>query len=142
MSMDLATDPRGHFDGLFAASEDPWHFKQRWYEQRKRAMTLACLPRARYASGYEPGCANGELSAALAGRCDRLLISDDVLSEVIQGYRLADGEAVFDAITRLTRKRGIIIGLVQNGHGTLKPKYVSEMVRTLRESNLLPKGVK
>jgi SAM-dependent methyltransferase len=28
--------------------------------------------------GYEPGCANGELTAALAARCDRLLASDGV----------------------------------------------------------------
>lgn len=66
----------GYFDGLFAASDDPWAFKSRWYEVRKRAFTLACLPAARYASAYEPGCANGELSAALADRCDALLVSD------------------------------------------------------------------
>jgi SAM-dependent methyltransferase len=80
--MDLITDPRRHFDELFAASADPWQFKQRWYESRKRALTLACLPRPRYASGYEPGCANGELSAALAERCDRLLISDGAAAAV------------------------------------------------------------
>lgn len=74
--MERTTDPRGHFEALFESSDDPWHFKQRWYESRKRALTLACLPRARYDSGYEPGCANGELSAALAERCDRLLITD------------------------------------------------------------------
>ena len=38
-------------------------------------------------------------------------------------------------------KRGVIVGLVQKGAGTLKPKYVLEMVRTLRENNLLPPGV-
>ena len=65
-----------HFDAMFAAKDDPWSYKTRWYEARKRDLTLACLPSARYASGYEPGCANGELSAALAQRCDRLLISD------------------------------------------------------------------
>lgn len=80
--MDLSAESRSRFDALFAASDDPWHFKERWYEARKRAMTLACLPRARYASGYEPGCANGELSAALAGRCDRLLISDGASAAV------------------------------------------------------------
>ncbi len=85
--MDLATDPRRHFDELFAASPDPWQFRQRWYESRKRAMTLACLPRARYASGYEPGCANGELSAALAGRCERLLISDGAAAAVALAQR-------------------------------------------------------
>ena len=65
-----------YFDSLFEQNADPWQFKSRWYELRKRALTLACLPQARYASGYEPGCANGELSAALATRCDRLLVSD------------------------------------------------------------------
>lgn len=65
-----------HFDAMFVATDDPWRYRTRWYEARKRDLTLACLPAARYASGYEPGCANGELSAALAARCDRLLISD------------------------------------------------------------------
>jgi hypothetical protein len=64
------------FDALFRDDPDPWRFKSRWYEIRKRAVTLACLPAARYLSGYEPGCANAELSAALATRCDRLLCSD------------------------------------------------------------------
>lgn len=82
MTATLDTDPRRHFDDLFAASDDPWRFRDSWYEARKRALTLACLPRARYASGYEPGCANGELSAALAERCDRLLISDGALAAV------------------------------------------------------------
>lgn len=64
------------FERLFRESDDPWRFKTRWYEARKRAITLACLPERRYVSGYEPGCANGELSADLATRCDRLLVSD------------------------------------------------------------------
>lgn len=64
------------FDALFQRSDDPWQFRSRWYESRKRALTLACLPALRYSNAYEPGCANGELSAALAGRCDRLLVSD------------------------------------------------------------------
>jgi hypothetical protein len=85
--MKLTTDPRRHFDELFATSDDPWHFKERWYESRKRALTLACLPRAHYASGYEPGCANGELSAALADRCDRLLISDGAAAAVALAQR-------------------------------------------------------
>jgi SAM-dependent methyltransferase len=80
--MNLAHDPRAHFDALFAADADPWKFRQRWYEARKRALTLACLPRARYARAFEPGCANGELSAALAERCDRLLVSDGAAAAV------------------------------------------------------------
>jgi SAM-dependent methyltransferase len=65
-----------YFDDMFSRDSDPWRFKTRWYEQRKRAVTLACLPGQRYASGYEPGCANGELSASLAERCDALVVSD------------------------------------------------------------------
>ncbi|WP_300650116.1 class I SAM-dependent methyltransferase [Hydrogenophaga sp.] len=73
---DSQTPGSQRFDALFRDSDDPWHFKTRWYEARKRALTLACLPAARYAHGFEPGCANGELSAELAQRCDRLLVSD------------------------------------------------------------------
>lgn len=69
-----------YFEGLFASSEDPWAFKTRWYEARKRALTLASLPASRYGRAYEPGCANGELSAALAERCDELLISDGAVN--------------------------------------------------------------
>ena len=64
------------FDNMFRENPDPWRFKSLWYERRKRALTLACLPAERYVSGFEPGCANGELSADLATRCDQLLCSD------------------------------------------------------------------
>jgi SAM-dependent methyltransferase len=65
-----------YFGELFAGNDDPWSFRSRWYEARKRAITVASLPQRRYGNAYEPGCANGELSAELATRCDRLLISD------------------------------------------------------------------
>lgn len=71
-----------YFERLFQESDDPWAFKKRWYERRKRALTLAALPRERYASVFEPGCANGELSADLATRCDRLLVCDTNRSAV------------------------------------------------------------
>ena len=71
-----------YFDLLFEGNDDPWEFRSRWYESRKRALTLASLPLARYANCYEPGCANGELSAGLAERCDRLLASDGSLHAV------------------------------------------------------------
>ena len=73
---DSETPGPQRFDALFRDSDDPWSFKTRWYEARKRALTLACLPAERYGHGFEPGCANGELSAELARRCDRLLVSD------------------------------------------------------------------
>ncbi|UXH79127.1 class I SAM-dependent DNA methyltransferase [Roseateles amylovorans] len=80
-----------HFETLFSAEGDPWRYRTRWYERRKRALTLACLPMARYAQAFEPACAIGELSAALAGRCDRLLSTDGSAAAVaIARERLAD----------------------------------------------------
>ncbi|MBD0678868.1 SAM-dependent methyltransferase [Pseudomonas sp. PSB11] len=65
-----------YFEQLFGASDDPWSFRTRWYEKRKRELTLASLPRQRYQRVFEPACANGELSVQLAGRCDALLCQD------------------------------------------------------------------
>ncbi len=63
-----------YFAQLFAASDDPWQFRTRWYERRKRQLILSCLPRQHYGRVFEPACANGELSAALA--CSALLCQD------------------------------------------------------------------
>lgn len=68
--------PAEHFDELYSGDPDPWSFRTRWYEQRKRELILACLPRPHFRHGYEPACANGESSAALAQRVDWLLCSD------------------------------------------------------------------
>ncbi len=67
-----------YFNSMYATTDDPWKYKSRWYERRKRDLTLACLPSDRYARGFEPGCSNAELSARLATRCDRLLVSDGI----------------------------------------------------------------
>lgn len=79
---DMLIDPRGcagrreYFAALFAAADDPWGMGSRWYEQRKRALLLASLPRARFAAAFEPGCAAGHLTVELAARCDTLLAAD------------------------------------------------------------------
>lgn len=65
-----------YFDELYKSSDDPWHLREGWYEHRKRSLTLALLPRPRYRNAFESGCANGELTAALASRCDALLAAD------------------------------------------------------------------
>jgi len=89
-SSDSAQPRRQEFEELFDATDDPWRLRDRWYEVRKRALMLACLPRSRYACGYEPACANGELSALLAQRCDRLLVSDGIARAVdLTSQRLA-----------------------------------------------------
>lgn len=75
MNMPIHCDA-GYFEALYVTGDDPWHYRTRWYEARKRALTLACLPREHYRSGFEPACGNGELAACLAPRCDALLCFD------------------------------------------------------------------
>lgn len=69
---------------------DPFRYRSRWYEERKRALTLACLPRRRYAHAWELGCSNGVLTAELATRCDALLgtdISGDAVAQAALSTR-------------------------------------------------------
>jgi SAM-dependent methyltransferase len=74
--MTAEPDARDYFASLYQDSDDPWLLRDRWYERRKRALTLAALPDEHYGRIYEPGCANGELTSELAARCDTLLAAD------------------------------------------------------------------
>ena len=67
-----------YFKTLYLASNDPWSFRTRWYEARKRSLALAMLPYPMFARGFEPGCGNGELTIGLGRRCDRLIATDCV----------------------------------------------------------------
>ncbi len=64
------------FDETYARREDPWGFESRWYEQRKRAVTLAALPDERYERAFEIGCSIGVLTESLAARASDLLAVD------------------------------------------------------------------
>ena len=75
MTPSLSAD---YFAQLYADSDDPWRISTGWYEQRKRALLMASLPRERFSIGFEPGCNNGELTVQLASRCDRLIAWDVV----------------------------------------------------------------
>ena len=76
---------------MYAASDDPWGFDDRWYERRKYALTLAILTRPTYTCAFEPGCANGALTELLQARCNRLY-SCELVPEVAERARrrLAD----------------------------------------------------
>ena len=88
----LTTDARArYFDAKFAADDDPWRYRDSWYERRKRDLVLAALPRARYRRAFEPGCANGELSAQLAPRCGRLLSADFAPAALVLAQRRVAG---------------------------------------------------
>lgn len=68
--------PREVFDDLYRSSTDPWDFEDSFYEHRKRALSLAMLPRPRFASVFEPGCSIGVFTRELAGRADALTATD------------------------------------------------------------------
>jgi SAM-dependent methyltransferase len=78
---------QGYFDGMYAASADPWEFASRWYEARKYAISLALLPREHYGHAFEPGCSIGVLTALLAARCDQLLACDVAAAAVDSAAR-------------------------------------------------------
>jgi SAM-dependent methyltransferase len=81
-----------YFDEMYAASPDPWGFTSRWYERRKYALTLAMLPRERYADGFEPGCSIGVMTEQLGPRCTRLLSCDVAQAAVRAAARRTAGQ--------------------------------------------------
>jgi SAM-dependent methyltransferase len=71
-----------YFIGLYLAKTDPWDLATKWHDQRKYAVTVASLPRQRYARCYEPGASIGLLTRMLAPRCDAVLAVDSVAEAV------------------------------------------------------------
>lgn len=65
--------PDTYFERLYHEDPDPWAFETSAYERRKAEVLLASLPRDRYTSAFEPGCANGALTERLAARAERIL---------------------------------------------------------------------
>lgn len=68
--------PDSFFEAMYAEAGDPWGLAERWYEQRKHAITMAMLPAPRYCHAFEPGCSVGVLTEQLAERCDHVTASD------------------------------------------------------------------
>lgn len=87
------------FDDFYAGRSDPWGFESRWYEARKRAVTLASLPRERFRAGLEIGCSTGVLTEALSGRCDALLGVDIAAAPLEVARRRLGVRARFEQLT-------------------------------------------
>lgn len=64
------------FEQRYAQDEDPWGFASLHYEQRKYAITMASLPRARYRRCFEPGCSIGVLTERLTEVVDEVVALD------------------------------------------------------------------
>ncbi|WP_454688773.1 class I SAM-dependent methyltransferase [Achromobacter aloeverae] len=90
----MAAVDTAYFERLYAGREDPWGISTHWYEARKRALLLACLPSARLGRVFEPGCASGVLTQALAERADHVFATD-LSEQAVQAARrrLADAGA-------------------------------------------------
>lgn len=76
MSRRRETIASEYFDALYQEKDDPWDFQTSRYERDKYDATLACLPRGRYARGFEAGCSIGVLTRRLADRCEMLVACD------------------------------------------------------------------
>lgn len=81
------------FDEMYAVSDDPWGFADRWYERRKRALTAAALPRERYGRVLEIGASIGLLAAELADRAEAVLATDTAPRAVALATRRFAGDA-------------------------------------------------
>ncbi len=79
--------PDDYFDRMYSESVDPWQLQDRWYEQRKYAITLALLPYARYRHAFEPGCSIGVLTEYLTQRCDHITSTDVAVAALDSTHR-------------------------------------------------------
>ncbi|WP_159705833.1 bifunctional PIG-L family deacetylase/class I SAM-dependent methyltransferase [Arthrobacter sp. 18067] len=86
-----AVDAERIFDEVHRREEDPWSYTTSWYERRKRALTLAALPRESYESGLEIGCSIGTLSEELARRCGTFLGVDASSAALAQAAKRLAG---------------------------------------------------
>jgi LmbE family N-acetylglucosaminyl deacetylase/SAM-dependent methyltransferase len=84
---------RSYFENLYERRDDPWSFETRWYEKRKRAVTIAALPEEKFGSALELGCSIGLLTEALAERCTELLAVDISAAAVKRARKRLAGKA-------------------------------------------------
>ncbi len=93
--------PDTYFDHLYAASPDPWQLAERWYEQRKYAITMALLPYPRYRHAFEPGCSVGVLTELLAGRCNQVTATDIATAALDAAHQRLSAAARCEQVTLL-----------------------------------------
>ena len=95
--------PDEYFGRMYEGSADPWQLQERWYEQRKFAITLALLPLPRFRHAFEPGCSVGVLTEQLAGRCDHVTATDLVPAALEATGRRLKEAGVGEGVTLMRR---------------------------------------
>ncbi|WP_242497813.1 bifunctional PIG-L family deacetylase/class I SAM-dependent methyltransferase [Microbacterium protaetiae] len=79
------------FDERYARRSDPWGVDSRWYEQRKRNVIAACLPREWYRHVLELGAGTGAFTQVLADRATDVVAVDASAHALQRAHdRLAD----------------------------------------------------
>ena len=87
-----AASPDRKLEEVHRDAEDPWGVDSRWYEQRKRDLLLAALPRVHFELVLEVGCSTGALTAALSTRADHVLAVDSSETALEGARRRLAGE--------------------------------------------------
>jgi LmbE family N-acetylglucosaminyl deacetylase/SAM-dependent methyltransferase len=143
----LQETPDDALDRLHRAEHDPWGVDERRYELRKRALTVAMLPRERYTRGLEIGCSVGALTHELAHRCDALVAVDSSAAALASArQRLATAVSAgqvdlrqMHVPTEWPAGRFDLIVLSEVGY-FLSPRGLDDLIARVRES-LTPDGV-
>jgi len=88
------------FDRLFTTTPDPWRYEESAQSDERRRRILELLPRERYTSLLEVGCAEGWLTASLASRADRVTAVDFSRVAIDRAARRCAALANVDFIVR------------------------------------------
>ncbi|MET0264885.1 MAG: class I SAM-dependent methyltransferase [Duganella sp.] len=124
-----------HFQQLYTEDADPWKVRQRWYEQRKRSLLMACLPLQRYRRAFEPACGNGELTVALAHRAEYVLATDLSPEAVRLTQQRIHREQPSDAVRVTVRQQ--VVPQEWPDDGAFDLIVISEMAYYLPEHEVL-----
>ncbi|SJN37901.1 Methyltransferase type 12 [Microbacterium esteraromaticum] len=89
---ELTTVTGGWFEDRYTGKADPWGVDTRWYEQRKRELTAAILPRPRYERVLELACGTGAFTRMLAERSAHVL-AVDASAHALEKARVRLGDA-------------------------------------------------
>ncbi|WP_207208482.1 class I SAM-dependent DNA methyltransferase [Nocardioides glacieisoli] len=124
-------------DRVHRDSDDPWDVDSS-YERRKRALTLAALPREHYGRALEVGCSVGALAVDLATRCDHLLALDASPAAIdLARRRTAEVEHVDVRLARIPAEwpdgRFDLVSISEVGY-FLAPEELAEVVVRVRDA--------